>query len=93
MATSAGGLDKSDGSERTGRLLTWTATILACAYFAWIGGSLYYSTPVLVSTFTRFRPNFSRLRSRQLYRVHDSYPPLFSLFINMFEKDGYLPRC
>lgn len=51
MATSASGLDKSDGSERPGSLLTWTATILACAYFAWIGGSLYYSTPVFINMF------------------------------------------
>jgi hypothetical protein len=51
MATSASGLDKSDGSERPGSVLTWTATILACAYFTWIGASLCYSTSVFKNMF------------------------------------------
>lgn len=52
MATSAGSLNQSNGSERAGSGLTWTVTILACAYFAWIGASLYYSTSVFKNMFT-----------------------------------------
>jgi hypothetical protein len=51
MATGASGLDKSDRGERQGSVFTWSATILACAYFAWIGTSLYHSTPVFINMF------------------------------------------
>ena len=44
-------MDKSNGSERRGSVFTWSATILACAYFAWIGASLYYSTSVFKNMF------------------------------------------
>ncbi len=38
-------------SNRSSPVLTWVATLTACAYFVWIGASLYQSTPVFMKMF------------------------------------------
>ena len=49
--TNAGPLTPNE-IERPGSILTWTVTILACAYIGWLGASLYYSTPIFINMYT-----------------------------------------
>lgn len=37
--------------KRPGSIFTWTMTVLACAYIAWIGASLYHSTPIFINMY------------------------------------------
>src|SRR5258708_16186571 len=46
MATTGTGLAKPEESERPGTASTWTVTIAACVYLAWMVVSLYRSTAV-----------------------------------------------
>jgi hypothetical protein len=42
----------SDQTNRSGAAITWLATVLACGYILWIGGSLYYSISVFARMYT-----------------------------------------
>lgn len=43
---------KPNEIDRPGSVLTWTVTVLACAYIGWIGISLYYSTSIFINMYT-----------------------------------------
>jgi hypothetical protein len=77
MATSASDLDKSNRSERQGSVFTWTVTILACVYFAWIGASLYYSTSVFKDMFVSMGVELHGLTLIVIAGYRCSYPILF----------------
>jgi hypothetical protein len=51
MPTNDVGLSRSNDSNRGSPVLTWIATIAACAYFVWIGASLFQSTPAFAKMF------------------------------------------
>ncbi|HZD96408.1 MAG TPA: hypothetical protein VE133_19260 [Candidatus Sulfotelmatobacter sp.] len=42
---------KLSDESRSGAILTWTAAIFACVYFAWACISLYLSTPVFIKMY------------------------------------------
>lgn len=50
MATTQPDLQKADQPWR-GEVITWTATILACAYMVWGGTMLYFSTSNLIDMY------------------------------------------
>src|SRR5258708_31519869 len=52
MAITNAGPLRHNEIERPGNILTWTVTILACAYIGWLGASLYYSTPIFINMYT-----------------------------------------
>jgi len=44
-------LDKNGRTDRSGTAITWLATVLACAYFLWIGWSLYQSISIFANMY------------------------------------------
>jgi hypothetical protein len=78
MATAASGLDKPDGSKRPGSVLTWTATILACAYFTWIGAHLYRSTPIFINMFKSMGLELQGPAWFAMRNYYWTYPVLFA---------------
>ena len=52
MAITKAGAVEPNEIERSGNILTWTVTILACVYIGWIGASLYYSTPIFINMYS-----------------------------------------
>jgi hypothetical protein len=77
MATSAGGPDQSNGSERPGSVLTWTVTILACAYFAWIAFSLYHSTAAFSNLYVSLNAKLHGASWFVIHHYHWFYPSFF----------------
>jgi hypothetical protein len=78
MATSASGLGKSDGSERPGSVLTWTVTILACAYFTWIGAILYLATPIFINMYKSMDVELQGPAWFVMRNYYWTYPILFA---------------
>jgi hypothetical protein len=37
--------------KRPGRIFTWIVTVVACAYIAWLGASLYHSTRIFIDLY------------------------------------------
>jgi hypothetical protein len=52
VSTSAVELDQNGRTDRSGRAITWLATVLACGYFLWIGWSLYRSVSVFAAMYS-----------------------------------------
>lgn len=52
MATTDVGFLKPNENNRPGNILTWIATILACAYIVWMGTMLYISTPKFMDLYS-----------------------------------------
>ena len=51
MATSDVSFPKPIENKRPGNILTWIATILACAYVVWTGTMFYASTPKFIDMY------------------------------------------
>jgi hypothetical protein len=51
MATTNAVPVTSNEIERPGSIFTWIVTVLACAYIAWLGASLYHSTRVFIDLY------------------------------------------
>jgi len=52
MATTDVGFYKPSENNSPGNILTWVATILACAYIVWSGTMLYLSTPKFMDLYS-----------------------------------------
>ena len=77
MSTSAIEPDKNGRTDRSGTAITWLATVLACAYFLWMGWSLYRSISAFAAMYNSMGvelPLITRF-------VVASYRWLFPLFL------------
>jgi hypothetical protein len=93
MATGANGLDKSDGRVRPGSVFTWSATILACAYLAWIAFSLYRSTIAFSDLYARLNAKLHGASWFVIHNYHWFYPSFFgSAAALLITKEFFVPR-
>jgi len=69
----------SSGAKRNDRqaVLTWAATIAACAYFAWMGASLSYSTSMFMKMFESMGVDLALSTKIVIGSFHWLYPILF----------------
>lgn len=77
MATYSTGLAKGDAIAKPGTPLTWTLSILACAYFLWAGFSLFFSTRIFANMFASMGVALPPLTSTVVGMYHFLYPVLF----------------
>jgi hypothetical protein len=61
-----------------GSVFTWTATILACAYIAWSGTMLYFSTPIFINMFKSMGVELQGPAWFVMQNYYWSYPILFA---------------
>jgi hypothetical protein len=77
MATSSTGLAQGDAVAKPGTPLTWTLSILACAYFLWTGSALFFSTRVFANMFASMGVELPPLTSAVVGTYRFLYPVLF----------------
>ncbi len=77
MATPEAGWRKTSPVEAAGNISTWTITLLACAYFAFSGISLYYSTGVFINMFNSMGVELPPLTRFVVATYHFSFPIVF----------------
>jgi len=77
MATTEVGWHKTSQIETPGNISTWTITLLACAYFAFSGISLYYSTGVFSNMFNSIGVELPPLTRLVIATYHFSFPIVF----------------
>ena len=70
-------LIKPNEIDRSGNVLTWIVTILACTYIGWIGISLYYSTPIFINMYTSMGVELSLSLKIFIAGYRWMYPILF----------------
>jgi hypothetical protein len=61
-----------------GSVFTWTATIMACAYIAWSGTMLYFSTPIFINMFKSMGVELQGPAWFVMQNYYWSYPILFA---------------
>jgi hypothetical protein len=77
MAPPEAGWYKSNQIEAPGNVSTWTITLLACAYFAFAGISLYYSTGVFINMFNSIGVELPPATKLVIATYHFSFPIVF----------------
>jgi Na+/H+-translocating membrane pyrophosphatase len=77
MAATEIDLVKPSETPRTTSVLTWLASLLACAYFAWMGISLYRSTAVFIDMFSSMGVDLPLSTRIVVTSYHFLYPVLF----------------
>ncbi len=75
MASSGSALVATAKNDSNG-LLTWAVSLFASAYLAWLGISLYYSTPIFLKMYASIGAELP-LATRLLYSFRWFYPLLF----------------
>jgi hypothetical protein len=78
MATTDAGYPKPNEIERPGSILTWIVTVLACAYIIWLGGTLYYSTPIFINMYKSMGVELLGPSWFVMQNYYWSYPILFA---------------
>lgn len=77
MATPEAGWYKANQIDTPGNVSTWTITLLACAYFAFAGISLYYSTGVF-NMFNSMGVELPPATKLVIATYHFSFPIVFA---------------
>ena len=77
MATTQTGFNKPNENDRSGRVFTWTATILACAYLAWTAFSLYRTTAAFSDMYASMNLNLHGASWFVIHHYRWFYPSLF----------------
>src|SRR5690348_6841979 len=92
MATSSIGLDKHDVPAPRGSVVTWIATILACAYIAWAGVSLYQATGIFKEMYTSMGVELSTPTRFIMAAYRWLFPILFGGVIGVVVAKQFLVR-
>jgi hypothetical protein len=77
MAPPEVGRLKANQIDTPGNISTWIITLLACAYFAFSGISLYYSTGVFLNMFNSMGVELHLSSKIVIASYHYLYPVLF----------------
>ena len=77
MATYSTGLDNGGAIAKPGTPLTWTLSILACAYFLWTGFALFFSTRIFAAMFASMGATLPQPTGAVIGAYQFLYPLLF----------------
>jgi hypothetical protein len=75
--TDTAALSGAKRNNRGGPILTWSVTIVACAYIAWIGITLYRSTGAFRGLFASLNAQLPAVTSFVVNNYQWYYPGLF----------------